>query len=772
MSHPGSAPCPPALAAGEGGRPSVVVVQILSVKPNTDLEGDDDYVPYYDNHADIYGTVTIDGEDFDLPLIDDSDYPHWETLGPRSGVFEKEVNSSPVQISIDIWEGDSGATFKDDHVDINSAAGKYRIDFEFDLCSLTVSGDVHGSPQSMIESSGGSGSDAATILFTVGLKDARPVTDNDLALVDFDLIQVVPRSNRLVAGKGTVAMVRIANNYHSTINTNLQVRVSGGGVSVNETVPIQIGPGEVKKEYLFTSNPIIFPPSTNSYPIAVMAKVDDPGSERLPSDSCLRMNDGTNNRITWKVVTTRDEFSMLWAKVGTLLDVANYVPDTHFDELFELGAPYIETVFPLRNPVADKSPIPIPPPPVTTASDWLLTVLSAFQFPLDFLEPVIFLFELSSLVPLTGYDRLLGVLPNKDWFERFSGWERPTGFSLGEFAPHAVIFEPRGERNGVLGPKMTLPAHELGHTFGLSTDARLKSSWVCEFDWPVVGHAACGLRGGFDEYKHSDPALKEGNPSSGYWVATGNEPAALQPFANNEQCDSHCLMGGSRTNAHLNWPQDGRWIDPADYSQLIDKLAIHSDPELIYVSGMISWRNDIYLGPWFRFGEGIPDHPGVRGMYGFRFLDEGGATLDEVGLPVAWNHAEFRKPLPVTFFGMTLEFPRGSKTVEVWNRGTGDLLATREVDLSVPEVRLSDPIRADDEPFELRWTARDRENSDLTYVVLLSQTGERWWPAAYGLKENRLAIDRETLAGGEYLAKVLAINSIRVGTSEPVGFNL
>ena len=147
------------------------------------------------------------------------------------------------------------------------------------------------------------------------------------------------------------------------------------------------------------------------------------------------------------------------------------------------------------------------------------------QLPLDALEPVIFLFELNGLAALTAYDRLMGVLPNKDWFDRFSGWGDATGFSLGEFAPRAVIFEPRGERDGAIGPAMTLPAHELGHTFGLSTDARLKTSWVCDFDWPVVGHAACGLVGGFDEYKHQEEALQDGNPSHGYWVANGSEPA-------------------------------------------------------------------------------------------------------------------------------------------------------------------------------------------------------------------------------------------------------
>ena len=66
-----------------------MVVEILSVAPNTDLEGDDDFVPFYDNHADIYGFVTIDGEVFDLPQIEDTDHPHWDSVGSRSGVFEK-----------------------------------------------------------------------------------------------------------------------------------------------------------------------------------------------------------------------------------------------------------------------------------------------------------------------------------------------------------------------------------------------------------------------------------------------------------------------------------------------------------------------------------------------------------------------------------------------------------------------------------------------------------------------------------------------------------
>ena len=537
------------LRSGPGRPVGVVVVEIFSVKPNTDLEGDDDFVPFYDNHADIYGFVTIDGERFDLPQIPETDFPHWEADGPRKGVFEKAVATSPVPISIDIWEGDSGITFDDDHVDINPASGKHHLDFEFNLCSLTLSGDVNAAAQTRLDISGGSGDDAATIAFRVGLKDGRPVTENDLALVDLDLIQVTPRTSRMVARKGTVVMVRVANNHSVAVNTTVRIRISGGGFSVDETFPLQIQAGEVTKQYLFSDRPLAFPPAPTSYPIAVIAEVVDPGSSSLPTDDCRVTNDRLVNRVTWKVVTTDPNFSLLWAKVGSLLDLGNYTPDSHFDAIVELGTGYIRAVYPLIGPNSSTSPFDIPPPPITAASDWLVTVLSAFGLPADAIEPVVLTFELNGLAALLPDDRLMGVLPNKDWFHRFSFWSDVTGFSLGEFAPRAVIFHPRRESNGVTGPQTTLPAHELGHTFGLSTDSRLKTSWVCDIDWPVVGHAACGLVGGFDEYNHDDPALQDGNPANGYWVRRGSEPPALAPLADREQCDSHCFMGTSHQPA-------------------------------------------------------------------------------------------------------------------------------------------------------------------------------------------------------------------------------
>ena len=58
--------------------------------------------------------------------------------------------------------------------------------------------------------------------------------------------------------------------------------------------------------------------------------------------------------------------------------IGNYAPDAHFDEIAELGTGYIGAVFPLIGPQSDNSPIGIPPPPVTAAADFLVSILSSF----------------------------------------------------------------------------------------------------------------------------------------------------------------------------------------------------------------------------------------------------------------------------------------------------------------------------------------------------------------------------------------------------------
>jgi hypothetical protein len=235
--HTGSAPCPLALSPTSDPAGRQVALTVKSVRLNSDMEGDDDYIPFYDNRADLYGNIKIDGTNFDLPEIEDSDYPHWPA---NKGIFVKDVASGVVPISIDMWENDEGLTGDDDHVDINPAAAKYSLDFIFDLCSLRVTGDVNGSTQDDLVVSGGDADDAGTLRFRVEPAGGRPATVDDLALVEVDLLQVIHQPSRLIAGKPTIAMVRIANNYGYSVSTNLRIRIvgSGGFLYANDVFPV------------------------------------------------------------------------------------------------------------------------------------------------------------------------------------------------------------------------------------------------------------------------------------------------------------------------------------------------------------------------------------------------------------------------------------------------------------------------------------------------------------------------------------------------------
>lgn len=250
-------------------------------------------------------------------------------------------------------------------------------------------------------------------------------------------------------------------------------------------------------------------------------------------------------------------------------------------------------------------------------------------------------YELSAGGALAGIDRIMGALP-KDWFNTtlYGLLGDTTGLSLGEWHPHAVIFETvTTDASGtVSGPKMTLPGHELGHTFGLSVDPTIKSR-PCSLVGDL-GIIACGVVGGFDEYKST--AHPDGVPTWGYWVPQGPIPPALSS-ATGEQCNSFCMMGSNPINAHDNWSLGGRWVDSADYDQLTNRLQKRCGiTQLsIYLSGVIDESDHAYLG-WTFKQSGIsktPDFPsrpaGIRSAYGFAFLDGAGRRLAEAELPLS-----------------------------------------------------------------------------------------------------------------------------------------
>jgi hypothetical protein len=771
------APCPASTPPSGHPPSSRVVVTVLSVNPESDLEGDDDYVPFYDNHADIYGTVTIAGEDFKLPEIEDNDHPHW---GFAHGRFEKAVTSSPVPIRIRIREADGGLTGDDDTVDVNPAAGKSDLEFVLDLCSLQVSGDVNGSIQQVFEVDAGSEDEDATIRFMVELADGRPVTSNDLAVMEVDLVQVIQHADRLAANKPTIVMTRVANNFPMPITTAIQVLVVGTTVIKNDVFPVTLGPGEVKKLYFYRDAPFTFPGTTTPYHAVVHVRIDPSGSYSggLPPGDCRIVND-QSPRIPLKVVNTGQRRPLAWAKAGALLDITDLATDAQLDEIRDLGTGFINGVYPTSYS-SYEWPI-MAPAPTSAALDWLVTVLSAFGIPADSVLPFWLVFELNGDAVLSGTDRLMGVL-HTNWFDRFSYdlWEEVTGLSLGEWAPHAVIFEARTGDDKT--PRMTLPAHELGHTYGLSVDSSLKDSWACSIDWPLVDDLPCGATGGFDEYKNPDPARQNGNPASGFWVRQGGEPAAIASLVDQEQCDSHCLMGPSPF--HDPWTTssgaltgNAHWIDAADYSKLIDKLALVPDPAVIYVSGMISADDQAYLGPLYQFDAGVPDRIDAPkdALYALRFVGEAG-TIAETGIPVNYNSPDLTRPIPITFFGFIATFPRGTQRVEVWNRLTDRLLAARDLSPTGPTVALRSPVNGQTidgfAGWDVTWAASDRDSKAVATSVLLSTDGTDWAPLALRVSGTGHRVPAGTVRPGRYYLKLAANDESHVRETAPIVINV
>jgi hypothetical protein len=798
-NHPDFAACPFTSGTTTNPPTSTLVVRILSVRPNSDLEGDDDNVPFYDNHADIYGLVTIADETFELPEKSETDFPHWDD---SNGTFRKEVTGGPVPIAIDIRESDGGITGDDDQVDVTPVAGKDVLELEFDLCSLRLTGDAGElQTQNVITVSAGDDDEDATIQLEIEFEDGRPVTVDDLAIIDVDLVQVVYDQPNLVAGKPTIVVVRLANNHPQEVSTNLSVYIQAGAMIVDRTFPITIHPGQVQSYELFMDAPVIFPPA-GSYVPFVRVSVVDPSS--APPDDCRHQNDDFVSGAPvipilppatalvpgafWQVVTTKTP-RLTWAPVGRLLDVFNCASDNEVEEIRGLGTAFLRGTFPVADVANQSNPLPVCiTPPITDALDYLTTLLRPFGIPADALMPFALVFELNAVGAITAedlyVDRLIGVLPS-DWFDVFSYglWEGASGLSGTEFAPYAVILE--ADTDGF--PIMIAPAHEVGHTFGASVQPEIKS-WICGEDFPGdLDALACGAVGGLDERNADSEPNQFGYPSTGYWLRQGGEPPTLADGLFGQQCDSHCLMGSGSSNDFQNWGNQKHWIDTADYDHLLNKM--NASPlfgetlaaekiqasESIFISGMIGYDDQVHFGPWFRKTGVTPDRTDPFGLYSFRFEDASGNLLGEVGIPIHWNQPDANGGIPVTMFGLYVPFPAGTDHVDVVNTKSGDTIATHPISPSAPQVRVVDPTPNETEAdcaLRIAWEASDADGDALEFTVLLRPAGGIPYPVGVRVKGNELIVNASAFPAGPYEVTVLANDGANVGTSPPVAFYL
>ncbi|NVB78115.1 MAG: hypothetical protein HOV81_06945 [Kofleriaceae bacterium] len=759
---------------------------ILDMKLNSDMEGDDDYVPFYDNRADVFGEVEInaDGtpETFKVPEISESDFPHW-TEG-NSFVSNPARVGDPVRFVIRLREDDWGATGSNDVVDINPDPGRDDLEFQLDTCSMELTGDITQSARDTVEVPSGTGSNQGKLRFKVEMADGRPLSPGgDVALVGFDLVQVLPNVDRLVADKPAVALVTVANNTPVPQPVSVRLRVFTPNATVYdciESMGDKLDVGEVRSKYIGaltpTSNclPVQMPAgSCSGYEgTAIATLILDPTAEIPDRTACWALNN-TSGAQHWNVVTNRQP-KLLWIRTGRLLDAGHLATTSQFNTIHDLGMPFIRGVYPTSGFTDLVSNIQFIPPIAGGVYDFLATLLTGFGVPADAATPFAIVYELDAVAALVGVDRIMGVLP-KAWFDNFlyGIWDRPTGLSLGEWHSRAVIFESESkDSDGNTGPKPTLPGHELGHTYGLSLDPTIKDDWKCQIGG-TLGVIACGIAGGFDEYNSS--THEAGVPTWGYWVPQGT--LGDWDGLAGEQCDSNCLMGGSPMNAHKDWGIAKRWIDTADYDQLNNKLTSCKGrgPGVIYVSGVIAEDDTAVLGWIFSQpdAEREVDFPTMRGehetAYSITFVDRSGNNLSESELPLSWTHPEVTAKLRATLFAGYASFPAGTAEIQIWNRTNGKLLAKQTVTATAPSLSaptLGVRISGGQRFLDVSWTASDREGGTLKHFVMISPDGAQWWPVAHGLTSPSYSLDLVDVPSGRYTVRVMTTDGVNVRSQD------
>ncbi len=779
-------------SAGTSNPPSGRVrFELKSLRLNSDMEDADDWVLLWDDKADVRGSVQIDPgdggvQDFAFPGIDENNFPHWN----EKNVFESRpaVPGVPVRFLIQMYEEDwvSGI----DMIDLNPDPAKTELEFWLNTCSGRLSGDVTGSTQGSVPVTSGTAWNQGTLMFKISMEDERPLSTvaSDVALTGFDLIQVVPGTRRLVAGEPAVALVQVANNTPSpqAVSVRLVINDAAGTVLYDGTEVVPGGPGggplapgQVAKHYMATADPLVFSGGCEDSEIfATATLVLGPGAEPPPTTvpMCWATNNSTG-QVAYRLTSTRP-LDLVWMRTGS----GPAATAAELVSIRNIGMPFIQGVYPARVS-SSTSPVSLVPPIAVTFSA-IKGLFGALGEPVDVALPYALVYELDAAAALAGVDRLMGVMPG-DWFDSLpvERLKETTGVSFGTWKPHAVIFEARSTSSSDFGTRMALPAHELGHTFGLSMDPAIKNP-LCSLAGDL-GVIACGILGGFDEYRNEDHP--NGLPTWGYWIEQGGPATpAPQPGTAGENCESHCMMGDNPVNAELNWGTRRRWIDAADYDQVVDEL--HAGHALacqhgwvndaVYLTGLIGENDQAYLG-WVLHRSAIPggvapdlrtqagEHPAA---YALRFLDGSGHKLSEVEVPLSWNHADLGDPVPATFFGGWVAWPAGTRKIELWNRVRGNLLAERNVSSHSPAVSVPTVAVVADgtggQRLAIRWNASDPDGDPLRHFVQMSSDGTTFWPVAHALEAPAASLPLAEIPQGRYRIRVLSHDGVHATSRE------
>ncbi len=332
-------------------------------------------------------------------------------------------------------------------------------------------------------------------------------------------------------------------------------------------------------------------------------------------------------------------------------------------------------------------------------------------------------------------DRFISVMPTS-WFRLNTTGDLTGALGAHNWMSNALVIAEARHTSWPNGP--SVPAHEIGHSYGLDTD--------CE------------------EYRACNPGRRDGIgniASTGIWV---EEKLPIQvPIQRNV----YCFMGMYDNKEY--------WIDADDYQKLLNDHRVDSQkysqslpaqPGAILVSGMVDITGTVTLDDWHLLPEAEPDQL-VDGPYSFVYLGATGDVLLEVPFDVEFRLDTGNESLNLDSTPFVFMIPSVAGTARIQIRYNGSTVAEKIVSHQAPVVTLGYPNggEAIGKVVTIQWIGNDGDGDTLRYTVLMSpDNGATWEPLVGDLTTNDLSWDTTGLQPGQnYLIKVIATDGFNTG---------
>ncbi len=689
-----------------------IIVTILSADMvNEDLDGDFEVFGLgWENEADLYPVVTINGERFVGPEATGQDEPSWNW---SVTVLVPEDSPGPVEIDIELWDDDPDLpTDSDDPVDLDQVPGDAVKNLSFDPCSqIVVEEDVLGGPGhragTPFSFGPGDGEDHAQLTVKVETGElVAPPGFCDVAITGMDLLQVVDDATVAIAGRPAVMRVRMESTFDTDISTTVVLFMDDLVVRTVRSFPVDIPACGVVDTILFTDGPVVITPGSNH--VFFGGKVDpagefDPGTDAPP---CMFTNNGTDDGegvFGDKVVRNVRSLSVTFVRYGH--GGGDHITTEEQEIEADSTTMWVEGMFPVSLPIE----VTVDPDRVTGTEQ--ADLRSEIQ-------------SQSVAYMMTGQDRVVGLVLD-GWIDAGGYALIPAGtpgVSLGKYAPHFVVAEINTDR-------LLVPTHELGHTFGLSEEPceqiGIEAIWECE-----------------DEYNDA-PAFPEPFIGSGYDARS------------NSRITGTCFMNDD----------EPAWISLTDFHALAKALVEEPDPRVLVVAGFVTTDGAGELTAARGLESGIPDRTGpthstfaivarngtgeVLGTYGippatpswvFEDQDEDGVLdgdTDANGIPDCLPVAHSETCPDTMRFAFRIPWPASATELAIIGPG-GDVATLFVAEAAIP-IELVSPIGdllvnpGDQIPIVWRFPGGVPERMQGTPDVLIAASydgGQKWLPRA------------------------------------------